>query len=103
VRFADFKTISRSLSLPAPTNITQELLSAGIELLTTRLPPRHLPVRLLGFGVTNLGGISKSQQQLFDRPDQGRHRELDQVADQIAARYGASALRRGTRLEKGEE
>jgi hypothetical protein len=40
VRFADFKTISRSLTLPQPTNITQELLKAGMELMT-RLPPGH--------------------------------------------------------------
>ena len=31
VRFADFKTVSRSLTLPAPTNITQELLDAALE------------------------------------------------------------------------
>ena len=42
VRFADFKRpISRSLTLAEPTNITQELLEAGVELLTTRLPPGH--------------------------------------------------------------
>ena len=51
VRYADFKAISRSLTLAVPTNITQELLEAGIELLTKRLPPNHLSVRLLGFGV----------------------------------------------------
>ena len=45
VRFADFKTISRSLTLVEPTNMTQELLAAGVELLTTRLPPKHLPLR----------------------------------------------------------
>lgn len=29
VRFADFKTISRSLTLAEPSNVTQELLDAG--------------------------------------------------------------------------
>src|SRR5258707_5280490 len=33
VRFADFQTITRSLTLPEPTNITQELLQSGTELL----------------------------------------------------------------------
>lgn len=103
VRFADFKTISRSLTLSEPTNITQELLEAGVELLTKRLPTRHLPVRLLGFGVQKLDNSGRSQQQLFDRPDRERHRELDRVADQITAKFGKSTIRRGARLEKETE
>ncbi|MCE9603617.1 MAG: DNA polymerase IV [Planctomycetia bacterium] len=97
VRFADFKTISRSVTLPQPTNITQELLDAGLALLTERLPPRHLPVRLLGFGVTGFDHSGSSQRQLFDEPDRERLKSLDRVADQIAAKFGSAALRRGTR------
>jgi DNA polymerase IV len=103
VRFADFTTISRSLTLREPTHATQELLDAGLELLTNRLPPRHLPVRLLGFGVNQLDGSGKSQQHLFDQPDRERHGELDTVADQIAAKFGKRALRRGAGLTRDEE
>ncbi len=100
VRFADFKTITRSLTLDQPTNITQELLDAGLELLTERLPPRHLPVRLLGFGVTKLDDSGASQQQtLFDGQDRQRNRELDRVADQISNKFGKRAIRRGTKPE----
>ena len=101
VRFADFKTISRSLTLTEPTNTTQELLDTGVELLTKRLPAQHLSVRLLGFGVNNLDDSGTSQQQLFDEPDRDRHRELDRVADQITAKFGKLAIRRGARLDKG--
>jgi DNA polymerase-4 len=100
VRFADFKIISRSLTLVEPTNITQELLDAGVELLTKRFPPRHLPVRLLGFGVNKLDDSGTVQQQLFDQPERERHRELDRVADQITAKFGKQAIRRGTRLDR---
>ncbi len=99
VRFANFKTITRSLTLAEPTNITHELLKAGMELLTKRLPPRHLPVRLLGFGVHRLDVSGTSQQQLFERPDRARHQELDRVADQITAKFGKLGLRRGARLD----
>lgn len=95
VRFADFKTISRSLTLAKPTNITQELLDAGVELLTKRLPSRHLPIRLLGFGVNRFDDAVTTQQQLFDQPDRERHQELDRVADQITERFGKLAIRRG--------
>ncbi|MDA0835644.1 MAG: DNA polymerase IV [Planctomycetota bacterium] len=103
VRFANFKTISRSLTLPEPTNITHELLEVGIELLTKRLPSRHPPVRLLGFGVNKLDGSGTSQQQLFDRPDRNRHQDVDRVADQITAKFGKLALRRGARLDTSDD
>jgi len=98
VRFADFTTISRSQTLGEPTNATQELLDAALELLTSRLPTHHLPVRLLGFGVNQLDGTGRTQQHLFDQPDRERHRELDAVADQIAAKFGKRAIRRGAGL-----
>ncbi len=100
VRFADFQTISRSVTLPRPTNVTQELLDAGIELLTQRLPPRHLAVRLLGFGVHKFADSGLVQRQLFDQPERQRHQELDRVTDQITAKFGQSALRRGSGLGK---
>jgi DNA polymerase-4 len=87
VRFADFTTISQSLTLPQPTHITQELPDAGIELLTNRLPSRHLPVRLLGFGTSKLDDTCISQQQLFDESDRDRQRELDRVVDQITDEF----------------
>ena len=95
VRFADFRTITRALTLPEPTNITQELLAAGRELLTTRLPAGHLPVRLLGFGVSGFDNSGQSQRQLFDEPNRERLRQLDRALDQISTRYGKTALRRG--------
>ena len=101
VRLADFTTLTRSLTLTCPTNVTQELLDAGLELLTTRLPPRRLPVRLLGFGVHRLGETGPVQQHLFDQPERERQRELDRVADQIAAKFGKTGLRRGTSIDKG--
>jgi DNA polymerase-4 len=104
VRFADFTTISRSLTLPQPTHLTQELLDAAIELLANRLPPRHLPVRLLGFGASKLDNSGSSQQQLiFDQPDRERQRELDRVADQITDRFGNLAIRRGAMVDRNDD
>ncbi|HEX3656107.1 MAG TPA: DNA polymerase IV [Pirellulales bacterium] len=97
VRFADFRTITRSLTLVEPTDISHELWQAGVELLTKRLPPEHLPVRLLGFGVSGLGS-SPSQGQLFDDGERQKLRQLDNVADRIQERFGRSALARGSGL-----
>ncbi|MFO0916871.1 MAG: DNA polymerase IV [Planctomycetaceae bacterium] len=103
VRFADFQTISRSLTLAEPTSITQELLDAGVELLTKRLHARHLPVRLLGFSVNKLDNSGTSQRQLFDQPDRERYQDLDKVADQITAKFGKLAIHRGARLDKSDD
>ena len=103
VRFADFQTITRSMTLAESTNITRELLDAGVELLTKHLPARHQPIRLLGFGVSKLGDSGNAQLTLFDQPDRQRHQELDRVADQITEKFGKQAIRRGTRLEKSDE
>ena len=96
VRFADFRTISRSLTFPEPTDITQELLQAGVELLTTKVPWNGLGVRLLGFGVHGFDETRRSQRQMFDEPERERQRQIDSVADQIAERFGNSAIRRAT-------
>lgn len=95
VRFADFQTITRSLTLPQPSHITHELYEAARGLLDNKLPPRHLAVRLLGFGVKGIDGSGTVQRLLFDEPDREKHRQIDLVADQIAAKFGHSALRRG--------
>jgi DNA polymerase IV len=97
VRFADFQTVSRCVTLPEPTCITQELWQACVDLLTARLPPRHLPVRLLGMGVSGLDS-SASQSLLFDADERQKHRHLDQVADRIQERFGVAALGRASKL-----
>ena len=97
VRFADFQTISRSITLAEPTNITHEQWQAGVELLTTRLPPRHLPVRLLGFGVSGLNS-NASQGLLFEEDDRQKQRQLDETADRIRERFGSAALGRASGL-----
>ena len=66
VRFADFQTITRSRTLPEPTNSTQVLWETAADLLNTRLSERHLPVRLLGMGVSGSDHSQFTQLSLFD-------------------------------------
>ena len=103
VRFADFSLITRSCTLPEPTNITQELWRAADEMLCHRLPAGHLPVRLVGMGVSGLDDTGAIQGLLFDGEERERQSRLDAVADQIKERFGAGAIRRGSRLDLGEQ
>ncbi len=103
VRFADFRTITRSQTLPEPTSVTRELWQAAAELFDSRLPPEPPPVRLLGMGVSGLEGPAETQQQLFDGQQRQRETQLDMATDAIRARYGRSAIRRaGTMGKSGE-
>ncbi len=100
IRFSDFTSLSRSLSLSSPTNITSELMEAGLELLCNRLPKNHLPVRLIGFGVTNFEQSDMIQMQLFDESEREQQRSLDKVADEIAKKFGKNALHRAAGIRK---
>ncbi|MHB1035148.1 MAG: DNA polymerase IV [Pirellulales bacterium] len=96
VRFADFSTITRSQTLPVPTGITQELWQVADEILCRRLPAGHLPVRLLGMGVSNIDDTGIVQGLLFDRPERQKQGRVDAAADEIKDRFGAGAIRRGS-------
>ena len=99
VRFADFSTITRSLTLPEPTNVTDELRRAADEMLCQRLPAGHLPVRLVGMGVSGMDDTGQVQGLLFDGEERERQSQVDSVADQIKARFGTGAIRRGSGLD----
>ena len=99
VRFSDFKTVTRSLTVSAPTNTTQDIWNAVAELLG-RLPPGHLPVRLIGVGVSDFEAGGHQQQLAFDAQESTRQHQLDNVLDQIKDRFGSSAVSRGGRRPK---
>jgi DNA polymerase-4 len=100
VRFADFRTITRSQTLPQPTNVTDELWRAAAEVLASRLPAGHPPVRLLGMGVSGLDRSGHTQRMLFDDAEHERQSQLDATTDAIRDRYGRSAIGRAGAINK---
>ena len=101
IRFSDFQTITRSMTLGSPTHVTADLVRAATEMLHKRLPSSHPPIRLLGIGVGNLTTEEAVQPCLFDIHgyDHERQSHLDQATDSIRDRFGPTALKRGTSLE----
>jgi DNA polymerase IV len=98
IRFADFRTITRSRTLPQSTDVTQELWDTGLALLLPNLPLRHRGVRLLGFSVSGFEGDESRQADLFSEPVRDKNVRLDTVSDWIQARFGAAALTRAAEL-----
>ncbi len=99
VRYADFTTITRSKTLPEPSDITQELWQAAAELLATKLPRRRLCVRLLGMGMSGFDKAGESQAILFDDQQRVKQRQLDATLDAIRTQLGPAAVHRAANLE----
>jgi DNA polymerase-4 len=103
VRFADFRTITRCHTLGAATDVTEELWVAAAELLATRVPGGGAPVRLVGVGVSGFDDSGVRQRTLFDDEEHERQSRLDEVTDQIRARFGRAAIgRAAARRPDGE-
>ncbi len=95
VRYDDFHTVTRSHTLSAPTNVTEEIWKAA-SMLFDRMPSRQLRLRLLGVGVSNLVQRAKAQLVLFVDAERERQSRLDEVADDIKAKFGSVSLQRAS-------
>jgi DNA polymerase-4 len=99
LRWPDFKTITRQVSLAQGTDQDGEIFEAA-QGLFDREWEQGEAVRLLGVGVTDLGP-PRRQLELFDRTWEESDRLLHAV-DEIRRRFGTDALRRGGDLSKDE-
>jgi DNA polymerase-4 len=100
VRTADFATISRSRTLPAPTDLTKQIAATARELLAST-DLHGLRVRLLGVRLENLTVIGRLIiQATLDEPegaiDDLRHAQA--AGDAVRKRFGTESLRPATLL-----
>jgi len=92
VRFADFRTISRSRTLGEPTDTTQEVYAAAVGLFDG-LDLRGARLRLVGVRVEGLvprAGLS--HQGLLGERDRG-WAEADRAVDRAVGRFGPAVVR----------
>ena len=92
VRFADFTTITRSKTLPEPTDVGRVVYETASGLYDA-LGLERARLRLVGVRVEQITDAgSQPRQLLLGEPDQG-WREAEQAVDQAARRFGAGAVR----------
>lgn len=91
-RLADFSTLTRSQSLPAPTASTAEIWQVTQTLFEQRLPRPLPPLRLIGVGVSGFDAVAPGQDDLFTGEARLRQGRLDAVVDQVTGRFGRAAL-----------
>ena len=97
IRDSSFRTITRQRTLPEPTDLTEPIWKAALDLARPEL--RGLRIRLVGVTASHLG--ERDQLVLFGADD-GRRRRLVEAEDAIRRRYGERTITRarllGTRL-----
>jgi len=101
VRFADFKTISRSKTLPLPISGTQEVYEV-VKSLYLALKIDGARIRLVGVGLDGLAdGIDGPEQLAFGEREKG-WREAIKAVDQASNRFGHGSVRPATLISTSE-
>jgi DNA polymerase-4 len=100
LRWSDFKTLTRQVTLKQPTNLDSEIYGAIVELFETSWPPGRR-VRLLGVGVTNFETTAR-QLELWNADFEADQR-LQSTLDELRERFGDRTVQRGTELIDGAE
>jgi DNA polymerase-4 len=97
LRWEDFTTLTRQVTLSSPTNDDGEIY-ASVKSLFNKTWKNGKPVRLLGVGVSQ---FSKPVRQLglWDMPKQ-QDENLMKAVDHLRERYGSQTIFRGSDLKK---
>lgn len=93
IRTPDMKTITRSKSLPVPTETADEVYHEACALYDRHWGDRA-PVRLLGVALQNLQPKEEAalQLDLFDYSRQPIKEQLNEVMDKLRDKFGESAI-----------
>jgi DNA polymerase-4 len=96
VRDSSFRTITRQRTLAEPTDMTEPIFRAALEL--ARPEVRGIRVRLLGVTASNLG--EREQLALFETTEPRRRRAVE-AADALRHRFGERTVTRARLLGAG--
>lgn len=89
LRFADFRTITRSRTLTSPTDVGRVIFEHE-RALYAALGLERVRIRLVGVRVSGLQSVRGSADQLaFDQP---QHREAEVAIDRLRARFGPDVV-----------
>ncbi len=94
LRYGDFTTFTRQITLPQPTNLDQDIFEQAWSLFEQHWNKRA--VRLIGVAARQLNPYAR-QLDLFEQRDE-RAERLTRTVDDIRHKYGTESLKRGSTL-----
>jgi DNA polymerase-4 len=93
LKTADFKSLTRRTSLPAPTQLADTIFRTALPLLSRELDGRRY--RLLGVGLSELGEETDADPLDLADPDAARRKQAEQAMDRVRERLGRGAIEKG--------
>jgi DNA polymerase-4 len=92
VRYSDFTTITRSRTLPDPTDVTAEVHAEALRLFDALGRPR-LRIRLVGVRVEGLLPVERAHRQLTLGEREHGWPDADRAVDRVHQRFGRGVVR----------
>jgi len=92
IRWPDFTTLTRQVTLPSPTNNDNEISRTALGLMK-KIRKSGQAVRLIGVGVSGLGEPMR-QLELWEAGSE-KERKLQAVVDELREKFGDQAIKRG--------
>ena len=96
-RYSDFRTITRSTTLPEAANATLDVYRTAVELLHKKVSLQQ-PLRLIGVTAANLSAQGPGQLSLFDGGKK-KMKQLEEAVDEVRRKLGRGAVKRGRLIE----
>jgi DNA polymerase-4 len=93
LRFEDFSTVSRSVTLAHPANSDEAIYEAAAALLTKIGAADRRPVRLIGVGASNL--VAGAVQLSLEPTTASKQESLSATFDKVRSKYGRRSLQTG--------
>jgi DNA polymerase-4 len=94
----DHKTITRSLTLTASTQMSDTIFTHG-RILLEREVQKTRSWRLIGIGMDQLGDDGDADPFDLADPSRQRRQKLEQAVDHLRAKHGADTIIKGRRLD----
>lgn len=97
LKTADFKLLTKRISVPDPLNGQEAIFTAAQQLLQAQMPAS--PFRLIGVGLSSLSDANALQhgpQDLFTDP---KLHSLEKATDNLRAKFGKDVITRGRALK----
>jgi DNA polymerase-4 len=99
IRYANFRTVTRSKSLPEPTDLDGTILAVAKNLFEKNWDGRAM-LRLIGISLESLSADTR-QLALLDAEQRTKLERLARTADRLRDRFGFSKLQLGGSLSAG--